>query len=292
MIPHTFQSGDETWFLEAIKPAIGQALRVDEVLYEGEIDHQRLLVFENEHYGRLFALNGIVQLTTADEFAYHEMIAHVPLFAHGAAKRVLIVGGGDGGVLREVLRHDEVERATLVEIEGEVVAFSKRWFPSVSDGAFADPRAEVVIADGAAFVKEDRRFDVIIVDSTDPVGPGEVLFTEGFYRDCRDRLAEGGIMVTQCGVPFLQPGELKRAHDNQAAAFGEARFYGVTVPTYAGGLMTLGYARKGGEEPSPEALGERVARSGLAFRYYGAAAHLAAFALPAYVNQIIETGRR
>ena len=278
----------QQWFKEQVTGEIGHALRIDRLLFEGEIDHQHIAVFENARFGRLFALNGFIQLSTADEFIYHEMVSHVPLFAHKSPKRVLVIGGGDGGVIREVLRHEGVESVTLVEIEREVIAFAKQWFPDVGGDAWDDPRLTVEIADGAEFVRRDGQYDVVIVDSTDPVGPGEVLFTPEFYADCHARLAEGGIMVTQCGLPFLQPAELKKAHDNQARSFADVSFYTIAVPAYSGGLMALGFARKGGAHGGGVAA--RVAWSGLTFRYYTPEGHEAAFALPAYVRRVIETG--
>lgn len=169
------------WSVEALHDGYGQLLREDRVLYDSETDHQRLRVFENARMGRVLTLDGVVQTTTGDEFIYHEMLAHVPILAHGAAKRVLIIGGGDGGMAREVLRHASVEHVTMVEIDAGVVDFSKEYLPTLSAGAFDDPRLNLVIADGAAFVREcTEQFDVMIVDSTDPIGPGEVLFTDTF----------------------------------------------------------------------------------------------------------------
>ncbi|NRA30175.1 MAG: polyamine aminopropyltransferase [Parvularculaceae bacterium] len=279
----------ETWFKEEVTGAIGHALRVDNVLFEGEIDHQHIVVFENEIFGRLFALNGFIQLSTADEFIYHEMVTHVPLFAHGAPKRVLVIGGGDGGAIREVLRHQNVEHVNLVEIEADVVDFAKKWFPTVCQDAFDDPRVTVTITDGAKFVQETAEtYDVVIVDSTDPVGPGEVLFTEEFYAGCKRVLNQGGIMVTQCGLPFLQPEELKKAADNQKAAFKNVRFYAITVPAYSGGVMTLGYATDSDETPETSTeLGAQIKASDLSFKYYNANVHRAAFQLPEYVAKIV-----
>lgn len=283
------QIGGETWFKEEVTGAIGHALRVDEILFEGEIDHQHIVVFENEIFGRLFALNGFIQLSTADEFIYHEMVTHVPLFAHGEPKRVLVIGGGDGGAIREIFRHKEVEHVTLVEIEKDVVDFAKKWFPGVCGDAFEDERLDLVITDGARWVEEtDERFDVVIVDSTDPVGPGEVLFTPEFYAGCYRVLNDGGIMVTQCGLPFLQPKELKKAADNQRTSFDEVGFYAITVPAYSGGVMTLGFSRKGQGLPATgDALSVRISESGLEFKYYNANVHEAAFQLPEYVANIV-----
>ncbi|WP_019960013.1 polyamine aminopropyltransferase [Woodsholea maritima] len=275
------------WFREALAGPVGNSLRVDQVIYHDASEHQDLLVFENETYGRVLVLNGIVQVTTADEFIYHEMMAHVPLLAHGQAKKVLIIGGGDGGVGREVLKHKGVEKLTLVEIDADVVKFSKEWLPTVSDGAFEDPRFEVIITDGVEFMRDSQEhFDVIIVDSTDPVGPGEVLFTREFYTDCQKRLNPGGILVTQNGAPFLQPQELTNSYRSFDLLFKHATFYAITVPTYPGGVMTLGFATDNTEALSidVETLKTRFEALNTPTRYYTPELHKGAFQLPAYVR--------
>ena len=158
------------WFHETLYPSVRQSLRIDKVIYEGRSRYQDILIFENEYLGRVLVLDGIVQTTEADEFYYHEMLGHVPIVGHGTAKSVLIVGGGDGGLLEEVLKHP-VDRVVLVDIDGEVVRLCREHLPSICGGAFEDPRTELVIGDGIDFVREtELRFDVIIVDSTDPVG--------------------------------------------------------------------------------------------------------------------------
>ena len=195
------------WMKESLYPEYAQALSIDELLYDSETEHQRLKVFQNNRFGRVLTLDDVVQTTEGDNFIYHEMLTHVPILAHGAAKRVLIIGGGDGGMAREVLRHASVEHVTMVEIDAGVVEFSKTYLPTLSQGAFDDPRLNLVIADGADFMKAPGgTFDVIIVDSTDPIGPGEVLFTDTFYGHAKAALTPGGILVTQNGVPFLQGG--------------------------------------------------------------------------------------
>ncbi|MEM6680129.1 MAG: polyamine aminopropyltransferase, partial [Pseudomonadota bacterium] len=162
------------WTVEALYDDLAQALRESRVLYDSETALQRIRVFENHRFGRVLTLDDVVQTTEGDEFIYHEMLAHVPILAHGSARRVLIIGGGDGGMAREVLRHPGVEHVTMVEIDEGVVTFAKEYLPSLSAGAFEDARLELVIADGAAFVQESSaEFDVIISDSTDPIGPGE-----------------------------------------------------------------------------------------------------------------------
>ena len=200
----------ERWVEETLHRGFRVRLKADNVLFDSETEHQRLIILENADFGRVMMLDGIVQVTTKDEFVYHEMMSHVPLFAHGKARRALIVGGGDGGVLREVLKHPEIEQATLCEIDQGVIDLCRQHFPEVSAGAYDDKRTRIVIADGTKFVAETPdRFDVIMIDSTDPVGPGAVLFTREFYAGCARCLKPGGLLVTQNGLPFLQASELQ-----------------------------------------------------------------------------------
>jgi spermidine synthase len=209
----------------------------------------------------------------------------VPILAHGAARQVCIVGGGDGGMAREVLRHREVEAVTMVEIDAGVVDFSRQYLPMLSEGAFDDPRLTLVIADGADFMRETAGgFDVIIVDSTDPIGPGEVLFTDSFYGHAKRALAAGGILVTQNGVPFLQGDELTNTMRAFKALFRDASCYLATIPTYAGGPMAFGWGTDGtARDVTVETLQSRLAASGLTPDYYTPEVHKAAFALPGYI---------
>ncbi|MEL7348016.1 MAG: polyamine aminopropyltransferase [Pseudomonadota bacterium] len=282
----------EGWTVEALYDDHAQALRESRVLYDSETALQRIRVFENARFGRVLTLDDVVQTTEADEFIYHEMLAHVPILAHGAVRRVLIIGGGDGGMAREVLRHASVAQVTMVEIDAGVVDFSKRYLPGLSAGAFDDPRLSLVIADGAAFVRESgETFDVIICDSTDPIGPGEVLFTDTFYGHAKARLAEGGILVTQNGVPFLQPEELASTMRAFRALFGDATCYLATVPTYAFGPMAFGWGTDGAARATDLAtLEARFAAAALSTRYYTPAVHRAAFALPGYVEVLTRSG--
>lgn len=277
------------WAVETLHGDYLLGLRIGRMIYDSETPLQRIRIFENTTFGHVLTLDDIVQTTTGDEFIYHEMLAHVPILAHGEARRVLIIGGGDGGMAREVLRHASVEHVTMVEIDRTVIELSQKYLPTLSAGAFDDPRLELVIADGAAFVAEtERRFDVVIVDSTDPVGAGEALFTKTFYASARSCLAEGGVLVTQNGVPFLQGAELTNTMRAFQALFSDATCYLATVPSYSGGPMAFGWGTDGDAgKASLETLRARYQAAGLSTRYYTPEVHLGAFALPGYVNDLI-----
>jgi len=277
------------WNIERLHDDHAQGLRVSQLHYDSQTEHQRLRVFENPTFGRILTLDGVVQVTEADNFIYHEMLTHTPILAHGAVKRVLIVGGGDGGMAREVLKHDSVEQVTMVEIDAGVVDFSKEYLPGISAGAFDDPRLDLVIADGADFMRDNRdEYDVIIIDSTDPIGPGEVLFTDTFYDHARARLTERGIIVTQNGVPFLQGDELTGTMRAFKALFADYTCYLATIPTYAGGPMALGWGSKGDARHIDLAtLQARFDAAGIQTDYYTPEVHKAAFALPTYVSRLI-----
>lgn len=277
-------------YQETLYEGYGQRFAVDRLLHEVRTGHQHLVIFENARMGRVMALDGVIQTTEADEFIYHEMLTHVPLFAHGLPRRVLIIGGGDGGILREVAKHREVEHITMVEIDGTVVEMCKAFLPNHSQGAFDDPRLNLVIDDGMRFVAQcQERFDVIISDSTDPIGPGEVLFSENFYQACRRCLAEGGILVTQNGTPFMQLGEVQTTAQRMNGLFADWHFYQAAVPTYIGGAMTFawGACDPSSRKVSLQTLRQRYAGSGLVTRYYNPDIHAGAFALPQYVLQAI-----
>lgn len=278
------------WSEEILHRDFRIKLKVDRVLFDSKTEHQRLMLFENATFGRVLTLDSVTQTTESDEFIYHEMMAHLPILAHGRAKRVLIIGGGDGGMAEEVLKHKSVEHVTMVEIDAGVVEFSKQYLPNICKGAFDDPRLNLVITDGAKFAAETgERFDVAIIDSTDPMGPGEVLFTETFYANIKRCLTEGGIIVTQNGVPFLQGGELALTMRAFGKLFRDATCYLATIPTYAGGPMAMGWGTDDMSlrQVSIEKLAERFAATGIATRYYTPAVHQAAFALPPYVQELI-----
>lgn len=265
-------------------------LKIDEVLVRRRGAHHDILLFENKLFGRVLTLDGVVQTTERDEFIFHEMLVHVPLLAHPAPRRVLIIGGGDGGALEEVLKHDCVEAVTLVEIDEAVVECSREFLPSICGAAFEDPRATIVIDDGVAFVgASEDQYDVILVDSTDPVGPGEALFESSFYQNCRDRLAPGGVLTSQFGVPFAEPEWLARPYLRLTDSFPNAGCYLVPVPANYGGFLAFCMA-SGSDAPfnvEPDTLQDRFTAAGVETRYYTPEMHKAAFALPPYVAEII-----
>ena len=278
-------------FTETLYDALGQSFRVDKVYYESKTEHQHLMIFHNASLGRVMVLDGVVQTTEQDEFIYHEMMAHVPLFAHGRARQVLIIGGGDGAMLREVLKHRTVEQATMVEIDDAVIEMAKKYLPNHSRGAFDDPRTRLVVADGMDFVRDAPRcFDVIISDSTDPIGPGEILFSGDFYAQCKRILNPGGVIATQNGVAFFQLDEVRTTAERLSKHFSDAAFYSAAVPTYYGGIMTFAW---GCDNPAlrtidAETLQHRFNASAIRTRYYTPDIHRASFALPQYIIDAID----
>lgn len=278
------------WFHETLYPSVTHGFAYGKVLYDGRSEYQHIRVLENDVLGRVLVLDGVVQTTEADEFIYHEMMVHVPMFAHGQAKRVLIIGGGDGGILEEVLKHP-VERAVMVELDRGVVDVCREHTPSICKNAFEDKRTHLVIGDGARFVAEtDERFDVIISDSTDPIGPAEVLFASPYYEACKRCLTPGGVFVAQNGVPFFQGPEITTSKRRLDPLFPDVTFYVAAVPMYFGGVMTLAWASL---DPALRQTGEdeikrRIASLGHRFSYYNAAIHRAAFALPSYIARLAE----
>ena len=277
-------------FPETLYDAYRQSFDCDEVYFEYKTDHQHLVVFHNPKFGRVMALDGVIQTTEKDEFVYHEMLTHVPILAHGRVKRVLIIGGGDGGILREVARHKAVDRIVMVEIDAAVVETCKKVLPGHSAGAFDDPRLHLVIDDGAAFIANTKeQFDVIIVDSTDPIGPGEVLFEQDFYRHCHAHLTAGGVLVTQNGVAFMQLDEARNTATRFGWVFKDWHFYASAVPTYIGGAMLMSFGTDDAtlRRQSVDVISARFKAANLDTRYYTPEIHVGAFALPRYVLQAI-----
>ena len=280
---------EKRWIPETLFDDLGfrMTFAVEKVLYEQKTEHQDLVLFEHKHFGKMLMLDGATQVTTRDEFIYHEMMTHVPILAHGKARNVLIIGGGDCGIAEEALKHKALKSVVQVEIDESVVEFSKEHFPEFTKPVFRDRRFESVIDDGMKYVAEtDRRFDVIIVDSTDPVGPGAVLFTREFYAACKRCMAPGGVMVTQNGVPFFQAEELVSSVRLFNALFADAACYVAAIPTYVGGHMAMGWAADDValRLTSRDEIAARYAAAG-AFQtnYWTPEIHVAAFALPRFI---------
>jgi len=275
---------------ELLHKGYSQSFEVTNVLYHDKTEHQDLVIFETPVFGRVMALDNIIQVTSRDEYVYHEMMTHVPLLAKSQVSDVMIIGGGDGGILRETLRHKSVKHVTMVELDRSVVDLAVEYFPEISNGAFDDPRTDLIITDGVKFVAEtNKRFDVIIVDSTDPIGPGEVLFTESFYADCHRCLNDGGVLVTQNGVPFFQGDEVINTFHRMGKTFADNGFYTAVVPTYIGGFMTLGWGTDDASlrDVDIETLRARFANAGIKMRYYTPDVHKAAFALPQFILDLL-----
>jgi spermidine synthase len=268
------------------------------VLHEARTAHQDLLLFEHAFFGKMLLLDGAVQISKRDEFIYQEMMAHVPLFAHGKAKDVLIVGGGDCGIAEEVLKHKTVRRLVQVEIDASVIEFAKRHFPEFTKPVFADARFNSVIDDGMRYVAAcaaagGQRFDVIIVDSTDPQGPGRALFSRKFYAACRCCLHAGGVLVTQNGVPFFQARELRTSIGTLRRLFADATCYVAAIPTYVGGHLAIGWAsdNKHLRQTPPKTLAARHRRAGgFATKYWTPEVQVAAFALPRFIADTVAKG--
>jgi spermidine synthase len=279
------------WISENLFDALGfrMTYEVERVLYEMQTEHQHLVLFEHKFFGKMLMLDGATQVTTRDEFIYHEMMSHVPILAHGDAKEVLIVGGGDCGIAEEVLKHKSVKRLTQVEIDASVVEFSKEHFPEFTRPVLGDKRFDLVIDDGMNYVaKTDRRFDVVIVDSTDPQGPGKVLFSRKFYAACRRCMRKGGVMVTQNGVPIFQAGELKSGIGKFRKLFADGTCYVAAIPTYVGGHMAMGWATDNTKlrQISVATIGARYKKAGrFPTKYWTPEVHVAAFALPRFIAE-------
>jgi spermidine synthase len=284
---------EERWIPETLFDDLGfrMSFKVKKVLYEMQTEHQHLVLFEQPFFGKMLMLDGATQITKKDEFIYQEMMSHVPLFAHGKARDVLIIGGGDCGIAEEVLKHKTVRRLTQVEIDPAVIEFAKEHFPEFTKPVFADKRFESVIDDGMKYVaRTDRRFDVIIVDSTDPQGPGKVLFSAKFYAGCKRCLNKGGVLVTQNGVPIFQPSELTSSIGKFRKLFADGACYVAAIPTYVGGHMAMGWAtdNKNLRRTPVKTIAARYRSAGsFATRYWSPEVQVAAFALPRFIAEAV-----
>jgi spermidine synthase len=273
----------ELWYTEFQTQNVGITCKTKRTLHVEKTEYQELSVIETEQFGRMLVLDGTVQTTIEDEYIYHEMITHIPLFTHKNPKKVLVVGGGDGGAIREILKHPSVEKAILVEIDRRVTEIAKEYLPEISC-ALEDERVEVIFADGIKYVRQHtNEFDVIIVDSTDPVGPAIGLFGVDFYRDIYNSLKEDGIFVAQTESPFFHKDLIKNANKNIRAVFPIARLYTCAIPTYPSGYWSFSMGSK--KYDPLETNVSAIAK--INTRYYCPEIHKASFALPKFVSDLI-----
>jgi spermidine synthase len=281
----------DSWINESLYAEWGQRFLVKRELARVQSDFQDIVIFESFTHGRVMVLDGVIQITEGDEFSYQEMITHVPLLAHGDAKRVLIIGAGDGGVLKRVLQHKGVQEAVMVEIDGEVIRLCKEHMPNIAGEAWVNPRANVIVGDGIDYVRRAATgsFDAIIVDSTDPIGVGEVLFTDEFYENCARVLGDRGVIVNQCGVPAMQADELRETSLRRGKFFPDIYAYVAAVPTYVGGFMTLGWSAKDAtmRQHDVATIRARAESAGIlgTTEYWTPEIHCGAFNLPPYISR-------
>jgi spermidine synthase len=276
------------WFTEKHTDTRGLTFRVDATLHHEVSAFQTMDIVETQDFGRLMLLDDVVMVTEKDEWVYHEMISHVALYTHPQPKNVLIIGGGDGGTLREVCRHPEVEKATLVEIDDMVIRGAKQFFPQLAVG-FNSPQAHVIVDDGIRFIAESKeKYDIILIDSTDPVGPATGLFRKDFYQSCADALQPDGILAMQSEspyIPHLQP-VIRDINRNLADIFPQVHCYLAAIQTYQAGLWSFHIASRK-YNPINDFQMELYQKHGLAFQYYNAGIHQACFQLPSFLQNLL-----
>lgn len=271
------------WFSELQTPSIGISCLTKATLHSEKTEYQDLMVIDTVAFGRMLLLDGIIQTTVNDEFVYHEMITHVALNTLKNPKRALVIGGGDGGSIREIVKHPSIEKATLVEIDRRVVEVSKEFLPEISVG-LQDPRVEIIFDDGIKHVQENKNtYDLIVVDSTDPIGPAVGLFAKEFYASVYEALTEDGIFVAQTESPFFESELIRRVFKDVKDIFPVAKLLLANIPTYPGGLWTF---TMGSKKYDPEQADLSNIPS-LNTKYYSPEVHKAAFVLPPFVQEII-----
>lgn len=274
----------ELWFTEKQTESYGITAKIKQTLHTEQTEFQKLDMVETEEFGNMLILDGMVMTTKKDEFVYHEMVAHVPLFTHPNPENVLVVGGGDGGVIREVLKHPSVKKATLVEIDGKVIEYSKKFLPEIA-GELENPRVEVIVGDGFMHIaKAENEYDVIMVDSTEPVGPAVNLFTKGFYAGIAKALKEDGIFVAQTDNPWFKADLIREVQRDVKEIFPIVKLYIANVPTYPSGMWTFTI---GSKKHDPLEVEESRFHE-IQTKYYTKELHKAAFVLPRFVEDLIK----
>lgn len=273
----------EMWLKEMQIENVAMTYKVKETLVRKKTKYQDLAILDTEAFGRMLVLDGIIQTTIKDEFVYHEMITHIPLFTHPSPKNVLVVGGGDGGVIREILKHSSVEKAVLCEIDGDVVEECRKYLPEISH-ALDDSKCKIFIGDGIKYVMEHKNaFDVIIVDSTDPFNIAEGLFGGNFYKDIFSSLTEDGIFIAQTETPFFLPDTVRKVYNDAKSIFPITKMFMAAIPTYPGGYwsFTIGSKKYDPSKVDTTKIPE------INTKYYTPELHNASFVLPKYVKDVI-----
>jgi spermidine synthase len=274
----------ELWFTEKQTEKFGITAKIKNTLHSEQTEFQKLDMIETEEFGNMLVLDGMVMTTEKDDFVYHEMVAHVPLFTHPHPENVLVVGGGDGGVIREVLKHPSVKKATLVEIDGKVIEYSKKYLPSIA-GDLDDPRVEVKVDDGFMHIAQsENEYDVIMVDSTEPVGPAVNLFSKGFYSGISKALKEDGIFVAQTDNPWFKAELISQVSSDVKEIFPVTRLYIANIPTYPSGMWTFTI---GSKKHDPLEISEDRFHE-IDTKYYTKELHKAAFVLPKFVGDLVK----
>jgi len=281
----------ELWYTEQHTDSVRFSIQVDHQILSKQSDFQRIDVFQSPEFGKFFTLDGLIMITEKDEFIYHDMIVHIPMAVNPDIKKVLVIGAGDGGTIRELCRYATIEHIDMVEIDEEVVNVCKEHFPSTTV-SLNDPRVNLYFEDGLKFVRSKKNeYDLIIVDSTDPFGPGEGLFTREFYNNCYTALSETGILVNQHESPYYTnyATSMKRAHRRIMEKFEIAKVYQAHIPTYPSGHWLFGFASKK-FDPIKDLDADRWNALGLKTRYYNTDLHVGCFALPTYVKELLLDG--
>lgn len=279
----------EMWFSEMHTPNVKISIRIDRQLYSGQSDYQRIDVFDSTELGRFVTLDGSIIFSQADEFVYNEMVTHVPMSVHPQVKKVLIIGGGDGGVAREYCRYPEIEAIDVVEQDDMFVDVCRQFFPETAKG-FEDERVNIFYEDGLKFLrKKINEYDIIVNDSTDPFGHTEGLFTKEFYGNCYKALKDDGIMVYQHGSPFYDEDEVacRNMHRKAYRSFPISRVYQAHIPTCPSGYWLFGFASKK-YHPLLDFKPERFNDRKMHTDYYTTNLHMGAFMLPKYVEDLLE----
>lgn len=278
----------ELWYTEKHTENVHFSIKVKQELVCRQSKFQRIDVLDTEEFGKVLVLDGYLMLTEKDEFIYHEMITHVPMAVHPGVKKVLVIGAGDGGAIRELTRYGSIEHIDLVEIDEEVIRVCEEYLPQTA-GKLNDPRVHKYFEDGLKFVRtRTDEYDLIIVDSTDPFGPGEGLFTKEFYGNCYKALKEDGILINQHESPYYEEDAraMSRAHQRIASVFPVARLYQFFMPTYPSGHWLFGFASKK-YDPVKDLREDAWNALQLETRYYNTELHRGAFALPNYVKKML-----